>query len=565
MKHFFSLQSGLLIWLVGLITSTGLEASAQAPVWQTAVAFSGNQSYVNASVVDGAGNIYLTGQFTGTANFGTTTLTSTSPGSGSDIFVAKWERESNRFAWAKQAGGSGTDIGMAIARSGADIYITGLFSASNASFGATTLHNTISATDDLFVAKLTDTGLDATFSWARQVGSSGYESGYAIAVNGTNVYVTGTFTSPTLTIGATTLTNFGPAEPQTTNGFVFKLTDGGISCAFDWTQLFTGISYPTALAAQGANVYVTGYFSGALGVGSAKLTAAAYYDVFVAKIADQGASSTWTWVKQAGSPSATQATAIAVSGPNIYLTGYFYATARFGTASVSSAGGSDIFVAKLTDSGANSAFNWAAAGGGVDIDEAYGITLAGSDVYVCGAIGSPAATFGTTSLTHAGNNYFSRDGFVAHLTDAGASSSFTWAKAMGGNGNDGIYAIVLSGLTLFGMGYISPAASFDTILIPASAGMQIGFLASLANATLMATTPSSPAAGFMLTPNPARAKTMVTRQGYNSSPLTVVDGVGRTVRSVPASVGPIALDLTGLPPGLYIVRTAGQAAKLIVE
>ncbi|MDO7884306.1 T9SS type A sorting domain-containing protein [Hymenobacter cheonanensis] len=563
MKHFFAFRNSWLVWVVGLLLLAGPRAWAQAPSWQSAVAFSGTQSYVNASVVDGAGNIYLTGQFTGTANFGNTTLTS--PGSGSDIFVAKWDRESNRFAWAKQAGGSGTDIGTAIARNGADIYVTGWFSALNADFGVTTLHNLTSSTNDLFVAKLTDTGLDATFSWARQVGSSGYESGYAIAVSGANVYITGIFTSPTLTIGATTLPNSGPAEPLTTNGFICKLTDEGSFCTFGWTQPFIGSSYPTALAVQGANVYVTGYFGGTLRAGNTKLTAAAYYDVFVVKLADQGASSTWTWAKQAGSPGSTQATAIAVSGPSIYLTGYFYATASFGLTSVSSAGGSDVFVAKLTDSGTDAAFNWSAAGGGADIDEAYGLTLAGSDVYVCGAIGSPVATFGTASLTHATNNYFSRDGFIAHLTDAGASPSFTWAKAMGGQGNDGIYAVALSGLTLFGAGYISPAASFDTILIPASAGLQIGFLASLSDAPLLATTPGLPNPSFTLAPNPARAKTLVTRQGYSSSILTVVDAVGRTVRTVPASLGAVALDLTGLPPGVYVVRTANQAAKLVVE
>jgi hypothetical protein len=563
MQNFYFFRYSWLVWLVTLLVLTGPEAWAQAPIWQSAVAFSGNQSYVTATALDGAGNIYLSGQFTGIATFGATTLTST--GIGSDVFVAKWDREGNRFAWAKRAGGNGSDIGNAIAVSGAAIYVTGWISSPDADFGSTTLHNLYSSTNDLFVAKLTDTGLDATFAWARQVGSSGYENGYAIAVSGTSVYVTGTFTSPSLTIGTTTIPNSGPAEPLTINGYIFKLTDDGSTCTFDWTQSLVGVSYPTALAVQGTTVYVTGYFGSTLGVGSSRLTAANYYDVFVAKLLDQGPSSSWTWATQAGSSSHTQATAIAVSGSGVYLTGYFYDTARFGATSVSSAGGSDIFVAKLTDAGPSASFTWAIGAGGADIDEANAITLGNSALYVSGAIGSPAARFGPTSLTHTTNNYFSRDGFVAKLTNLEESPTFAWAKAIGGNGNDAIYGLAVSELSLFAAGYISPAASFDTFSIPASAGMQIGFLASLTDANFMATAPGQHNASFTLAPNPTRTTTTITRPSHTASALTLLDAVGRTVRTIPAGLGSVTLDVTGLAPGLYILRTAGQAAKLVVE
>ncbi len=70
---------------------------------------------------------------------------------------------------------------------------------------------------------------------------------------------------------------------------------------------------------------------------------------------------------------------------------------------------------------------------------------------------------------------------------------------------------------------------------------------------------------FSLAPNPARAT--VRLSGALAGPLLVLDGLGRTVRTVTLSADQpgTLLDLTGLAPGLYSVRCNGQARRLVVE
>lgn len=86
--------------------------------------------------------------FSGSSTFGTTTLTSSGD---KDIFVAKIDHNGN-WLWANQAGGISYDYGRGIAvDDNGNSYITGEFEES-ATFGTTTL--TSSGSYDIFVAKL---------------------------------------------------------------------------------------------------------------------------------------------------------------------------------------------------------------------------------------------------------------------------------------------------------------------------------------------------------------------------------------------------------------------------
>lgn len=559
----FLLTSGCWLLTAWLVLCTPL-ARAQAPAWQTAVALTGTQSYVTATAADASAHVYLTGHFTGTAAFGATTLTSA--GVGSDVFVAKWDLAASRFVWAVRAGGSTAEVATAIALSGSNIYVTGWFSSATAAFGPSTLTNATPSSTDLFIAKLTDAGSTAAFGWARQLGGTGYDYGTAIAANGPAVYLAGTFTSPALIVGATTLANVGPALPASSNGFVCKLLDGGSTGEFAWTQRCLGASNPAALAFTEGGLYIAGTFADTSTLASNTFLGGTAH-LFVAKLADQGIAGSYTWLQQLRMPNGAQAEALAIWGPSVYLTGHFYGTAQFGAATLKSAGATDVFVAKLTDDGPGATVKWAAQAGGADIDEAYAVRVVGTDVYISGATGSPACTFGPVALAHATNSYFSRDGFVAHLVDAENTAAFTWAKAVGGQGNDNIASLAVSGSSLVAAGYISPAASFDGLTIPASAGMQIGYVATMAlpSAIVMASAPAASSPALALWPNPAHATATLMLPGAPQAALTLLDALGRAVRQLPAGPGANALDLTGLAPGLYWVRGYGQAVRLVIE
>ncbi|MDP4934566.1 MAG: hypothetical protein NWR30_07640, partial [Salibacteraceae bacterium] len=74
--------------------------------------------------LDNSGNTYTVGYFTGTANFGSTTLNAQG---STDIFLLKTNNQ-GLIQWAVSAGGTSSDKGLAIAVDNAgNSYITGFY------------------------------------------------------------------------------------------------------------------------------------------------------------------------------------------------------------------------------------------------------------------------------------------------------------------------------------------------------------------------------------------------------------------------------------------------------
>ena len=102
--------------------------------------------------VDSLGNICVTGNFSGTATFGSTNVTSRG---NSDIFVAKYDLMGN-FLWVQSAGGTNADSGWAAAVDPAgNVYIKGNY-ADACDFGASSLGTNGSYA--FFAARLDTTG-----------------------------------------------------------------------------------------------------------------------------------------------------------------------------------------------------------------------------------------------------------------------------------------------------------------------------------------------------------------------------------------------------------------------
>ena len=181
-------------------------------VWQWAIS-SGDPSIGRSVSVDGSGNSYVTGSFTGSMTIGTTTLTSAGV---SDAFVAKYDTNGTAV-WAVRMGGTNTDIGYSISvNSLGNIYLTGSFTGI-ATIGTTTLTSTGSA--DIFIAKLDSNG---NWLWSIKVGGFGDDSGQGIYANDDDsVYVAGYFTS-SATFGSGTNTTLLVSAPGTTNSFIAK-------------------------------------------------------------------------------------------------------------------------------------------------------------------------------------------------------------------------------------------------------------------------------------------------------------------------------------------------------
>ena len=124
---------------------------------------------------------------------------------------------------------------------------------------------------------------------------------------------------------------------------------------------------------------------------------------------------------------------------NSYVTGGFDSNSiTFGTTTLTSAGGSDLFAVKY-DTGGNVV--WAKIAGGSNYDWSYSIAVEVSgNSFVTGYFRSSSITFGTTTLTNAGS-VVTKDIYIVKYD---ASGNAVWAKSAGGSGDDYSTAIALA-------------------------------------------------------------------------------------------------------------------------
>jgi hypothetical protein len=317
--------------------------------------------------LDGSGNIYTTGWFSGTADFnpGAGNFNMTSVGSH-DVFILKLDASGN-FIWAKRLGGTNGDYGFSIAVDGNEnVYTTGHFwGTADFDPGVDVFSLTSVAFEDIFISKLDASG---NFVWAKRMGGTSGEQASSIAVDiSGNVYTTGWFSETA---------DFDPGVD------VFSLTSDGFldifiskldaSGNFVWAKQLGGTNTEEGkslvLDASG-NVYTTGFFEGTIdfdpGAGIYNLTADGGSDIFISKL---DASGNFVWAKRMGGTSAEQASSIAVDiSGNIYTTGSFAGTVDFdpgtGIFNLTSTGYDDIFISKLDASGN---FIWAKHMGGIE-------------------------------------------------------------------------------------------------------------------------------------------------------------------------------------------------------
>ncbi|HOZ31121.1 MAG TPA: SBBP repeat-containing protein, partial [Bacteroidales bacterium] len=130
----------------------------------------------NSISTDALGNIYITGSFSGTADFdpSASTYNLTSAGSG-DIFIQKLDASGN-FVWAKVMGETYDDIGYSISTDASgNSYITGYFFETVDFDPSEGTYNLISVgARDIFIQKLDASG---NFVWAKAMGGTYYDGG----------------------------------------------------------------------------------------------------------------------------------------------------------------------------------------------------------------------------------------------------------------------------------------------------------------------------------------------------------------------------------------------------
>jgi hypothetical protein len=171
----------------------------------------------------------------------------------------------------------------------------------------------------------------------------------------------------------------------------------------------------------------------------------------------------WIWAHSQGGSGNELAWSITKSSDEfIYMTGYFMSpTITMGSTTLTNAGSTDIFIAKLDTSGN---VLWAKSAGGSNQDAGYSVaTDALGNLYLAGHFSSNTITFDTTTLTNNNTNN-SADIYIVKFDGDG---NVMWVKSFGGQGWDYCNSIAVDG---FGNAYIiggfsSLSLTFDTFLL----------------------------------------------------------------------------------------------------
>jgi cysteine-rich repeat protein len=380
---------------------------------------------------DPMGNVFVTGAYTGTIDFGAGALTSAG---GNDIFVAKFD-PAGTLLWAKSYGATGDQFGYGIATDSAgNAFVTGGF-ANNVSFGPFALTN--AGGDDFYVLKLAPNG---TEMFAYNFGGTATQVTYGIAVDAQdNVLVTGAF-SANFMFGMTQLVGQGNLD-----AFVAKMSNTGTPM---WAKAFGAALNQQALEVAAdpfGNVLLTGAFQTSIDFGGGMITCAGGEDLFIAKLDAMG---NHVWSKGYGDATDQRGLGIAADpGGNVLVTGWFQGTTDFGAGNVTSGGTDDGFVLKLDAAGSHV---WSKTFGAVSAQRGKGIRSdALGNVLVTGEFFGQI-NFGGASVTSTG--LF--DIFVAKLSGSGSQ---VWLKRFGNTQNDRGEAVAVdpSGNAWFTGSYIN--------------------------------------------------------------------------------------------------------------
>ncbi|HLG02603.1 MAG TPA: SBBP repeat-containing protein, partial [Bacteroidia bacterium] len=151
----------------------------------------------NGITVDNAGNVIVTGEFAGSAAFGSTTLNSLN--GTTDVFTTKLDANGN-FLWAKKGSGWLSDRGFDVdCDASGDIYITGQFS-DTITFDVPHFNTMLNA---IFVVKYDAAGNEI---WFRKIGNAAVNISNSLMCDAGGVYLAGDFQG-TLTFYGSTNTN----------------------------------------------------------------------------------------------------------------------------------------------------------------------------------------------------------------------------------------------------------------------------------------------------------------------------------------------------------------------
>lgn len=154
--------------------------------------------------IDAVGNVNMSGVFSGgDMRFDTAKIFNTHPWTD-DIFTVSCSSDGH-LRWIRDAGGADHDEVYSISSDHkGNSYLAGCFGSSSITFGSSTLINSGLDRSDMFLAKFDSSG---NCIWGQRSGGTLEDVGNSVATDDSgNVYVSGSFSSPEIGFGYTSLT-----------------------------------------------------------------------------------------------------------------------------------------------------------------------------------------------------------------------------------------------------------------------------------------------------------------------------------------------------------------------
>lgn len=421
----------------------GLKNDPSALIWSTYLGGS-SEDIAYAVALDPSGNPVIAGASYSTDFPVTPGAYDISHGEYRDAFVSKFSSTGSDLLWSTFLGGDGFDYGYALALDVAgNTILTGATRSTNFPTTPGAFDETFngSSNENAFVAKLSSTGNQLIWSTFLGRSAAGYALVFDAAENPVLTGMTGYSDFPT-TVGAHDTSHNGGRDV-----FVAKFSSTGSTLLF---STFLGGStddwgLALALDASGDHV-ITGYTWSS----NFPTTPGAYdqtwnggnTDAFVAKLSSTGSELLWS--TYLGASGTDDGYALALDGScNPVVTGRtssdeFPVTP--GAYDTDLQDGYEVFVSKLSSTGANLLWSTFLGGSSGEAGNAVVLDAAGNPV-VTGYTGS--TNFPTTPDAYDTSYNVSNDVFLVRLSSDG--SELLYSTFLGGNAIEEGHALVLDG------------------------------------------------------------------------------------------------------------------------
>ena len=312
--------------------------------------------------LDSSGNIYVTGYYWSTVDFGGGNVTSNG---NWDAFLLKLN-SSGTFQWVKSYGSTLNDLGRDVAIDSNDnIYMLGNYRGT-VDFGGGDENGAVNG--DIFLVKFNSSGV---FQWVYTAGASAADDSRALALDSNdNPYITGSFRD-TVNFGGGNIT-----AANTDDLFILKLNSSGAYQNIYTSNIFTTQKGKGLAVDSSGNIYATGTFSGTVDFGGGNITTSGN-DIYLLKL---NSSFAFQWVKRfaVDNGGAGLALGLAVTvdeDGNVYSVGQIGSTIDLGGGSQSFGGQNDAYIVKHDSSGS---FQWSktfGSGSQNNIDKALDIVI----------------------------------------------------------------------------------------------------------------------------------------------------------------------------------------------